>query len=178
MPDTKNLQIKTIMIMAMTVDGKIAKETNQCATDWTSSEDTKHFREVSKEHKAIIIGNRTFKTFPAPLPGRLNIVYTSTPEKYDSPEKNTEYTNKNPNELLSDLSQRGYKSVMICGGTKINSLFLKNNLIDEIYLTIEPKIFGKGLDLCTNLPQEISLSLKEHKLLNDNTILLIYKVEK
>ena len=46
--------------------------------------------------------------------------------------------------ILNELENRGFSKALICGGTFVNTMFLKNNLIDEIQLTIEPKIFGSG----------------------------------
>lgn len=45
--------------------------------------------------------------------------------------------------LLSDqLQENGYRNVLVEGGPTILASFLKDNLIDEIFLTIAPKIFG------------------------------------
>ena len=63
------------MVMAETLDGKIAKTSNHFP-DWTSREDKKFFQRVSKEIGVMIMGDKTFATFPAPLPGRLHVVFT------------------------------------------------------------------------------------------------------
>ncbi len=44
--------------------------------------------------------------------------------------------------LSEDLLRLGYKNVLIEGGPTLLGSFLKINLIDEIFLTIAPKIFG------------------------------------
>ncbi|PJA88044.1 MAG: hypothetical protein CO140_01000, partial [Candidatus Moranbacteria bacterium CG_4_9_14_3_um_filter_40_7] len=67
--------MKIIMIMAMTLDGKIAKSSDHFP-DWTSKEDKKYFAKVSKEAGVVIMGDKTFFTFPAPLKDRLNVVFT------------------------------------------------------------------------------------------------------
>ena len=69
----------------------------------------------------------------------------------------------------------GYKSALLGGGAVINSLFLKYKLINEIILTIEPKIFGKGISLFSE-ENEINLELKEILKLNKNSILIKYRV--
>ncbi len=56
-------------------------------------------------------------------------------------------TQKDPAELLGDLEARGFKEVAICGGSHIYSMFMKAKLVDTLYLTIEPIIFGKGVRL-------------------------------
>ena len=54
--------------MAITADGKIAKSSDHFP-DWTSKEDKKMFVEVTKEHGVVIMGDKTFFTFPKPLAG-------------------------------------------------------------------------------------------------------------
>lgn len=44
--------------------------------------------------------------------------------------------------LSSQLYKEGYKTVLVEGGPHVLSSFLKHNLIDEVFLTIAPKIFG------------------------------------
>jgi len=47
-------------------------------------------------------------------------------------------------------------------------------LIDEIILTIEPKIFGSGLGLFSK-DLDVNLELIEVKKINDNSIMVKYK---
>ena len=128
----------------------------------------------------VIYGRKTFATFNKPLPGRLNIILTRTPRDYaDRQEKDLlEFTNQAPQILLDSLQQRGYKQVVIAGGSAVNKMFLSLNLIDEIYLTIEPKVFGSGKRLFDDLKKDISLELIDHSLLNDDSVLLHYKVRR
>jgi dihydrofolate reductase len=69
----------------------------------------------------------------------------------------------------------GFAEVALIGGSNINTFFAKENLIDELWITIEPIIFGKGLNLFT---QEIRMDLEILSIenLNKNTLLLKYKV--
>ncbi len=159
-------------MMAITADGKIAKDSTQF-TDWTSREDKKLFVEVSKKHGVIMMGENTFKTFLKPLPGRLNVVFS----KQENPEpiEGVKWVNGEPQQVLEELETLGYKSALLGGGATINSLFLKNKLITEIILTIEPKIFGQGLSLF-NEDLDVNLKLLEIEKLNDNTIMIKYQV--
>ena len=34
--------------------------------------------------------------------------------------------------------------MLLVGGSEVNALFFKNNLIDKLHLTIEPRMFGLG----------------------------------
>lgn len=158
--------------MAMTADGKIAKNSTQLA-NWTSHEDKKLFVEISKQHGVIMMGENTFNTFPKPLPGRLNVVFT----KQENPEEINEvkWVSGEPEKVLEELEILGYKSALLGGGATLNSLFLKNKLINEIILTVEPKIFGSGLSLF-NEDINADLELITMEKLNENTIMLKYKV--
>ena len=164
--------IPVTLIMAMTADGKIAKNSTQLA-NWTSHEDKKLFVEISKQHGVIMMGENTFNTFPKPLPGRLNVVFT----KQENPEEINEvkWVSGEPEKVLEELEILGYKSALLGGGATLNSLFLKNKLINEIILTVEPKIFGSGLSLF-NEDIDADLELITMEKLNENTIMLKYKV--
>jgi len=163
--------IPVTMMMAITVDGKIAKDKTQFA-DWTSREDKKLFVELSKLHGVVMMGENTFKTFPAPLKDRLNVVFSEDSHEEISGVK---WVKGEPSEVLNDLEKMGYKSALLGGGSFLNSLFLEKKLINEIVLTIEPKIFGSGLSLF-NRDLDVNLKLLEVKNLNDNTLMLRYQV--
>ena len=99
--------MKVILMLAMTVDGKIARSTDHAA-DWTSKEDKKAFVEATKEAGAIIMGRNTFETIGRPLPGRLNLILTSTPDKFKDKEEQglLEFFNGDPIETIKYLSER------------------------------------------------------------------------
>lgn len=157
--------------MAMTVDGKIAKDKTQFA-DWTSREDKKLFVEISKAHGVIMMGENTFNTFPAPLKERLNVVFSETDHEA---REGVKWVKGDPEKVLEELEALGYKSALLGGGSFLNSLFLEKKLISEIILTVEPKIFGTGLSLF-NKDLNADLKLLEVKNLNENTLMLHYQV--
>lgn len=164
--------IPVTMMMAMTVDGKIAKDKTQFA-DWTSKEDKKLFVEISKSHGVIMMGENTFNTFPAPLKDRLNVVFSR--EKEPPVTEGVKWVEGDPEKVLLELENMGYKSALLGGGAFLNGLFLEKKLINEIILTVEPKIFGEGLSLF-NRDLDANLKLVEFKKLNDDTIMLRYQV--
>ena len=164
--------IPVTMMMAMTVDGKIAKDSAQFA-NWTSREDKKLFVEISKAHGVIMMGENTFKTFPTPLKDRLNVVFSRAINPPIT--EGVKWVNGEPEKVLEELETMGYKSALLGGGSFLNSLFLEHKLITEIILTVEPKIFGAGLSLF-NRDLDADLKLLEIKNLNENTLMLRYQV--
>ena len=167
--------MKTTLLMAITADGKIAKSANHLA-NWTSGADKKMFVEKTKSAGVIIMGLTTYQTIGKPLPGRLNVVLTPEPEKETSIPGSLEHTSALPQNILADLENRGYKEAIIGGGATINGLFLKNNLLDEIWLTVEPKIFGEGISLFRDAEVNLNLQLIEIVKLGENVVQLKYRV--
>ena len=171
--------MKTFLIVAITADGFIAKDpsTND-AWDYTSKGDRGFFVEMTKKAGVVIMGSATYETIGKPLPDRLNIVYSRTPKKIEG----VEVTQKDPEELLNDLGNRGYKEVTIIGGAQIFTLFMERKLIDTVYLTIEPLFFGNGVNLFTKeLPVQLefkSAKVKYLKKHGTNTVVLEYDVLK
>lgn len=159
-------------MMAMTVDGKIAKNSNHFP-DWTSKEDKKMFAKISKKHKVVIMGEKTFDTFPAPLKERLNVVFTL--KKNPPKMKGVKWVSGDISNVLQELKKKGYKSALLGGGAYLNSSFLEKKLIDEIIITIEPKIFGQGLSL---FQKDFNLNLKllNIKKINSDSVVLKYKI--
>jgi dihydrofolate reductase len=164
--------IKVFLIVAVTADGFIAQGTDELV-DWTSKEDKKLFVELTKRAGVIIFGGNTFRTVNRALPGRRNIVYSHA--KIDV--EGVETTSEPPAELIKRLEREGLSEVAVCGGRAIYDLFLQAGVVDEMYLSVEPILFGTGISLLQT-PTAIELTLLEAKKLNDNTMLLHYEVER
>jgi len=161
--------------MAATLDGKIAKHTKHPA-DWTSKADKEIFVAETKKAGVIVMGKTTYETIGRPLPGRLNVVMDFKPDKTKNIPDLLEFTNKPPKSIISDLEKKGFSRIILGGGATINGLFLKRGLIDEIWLTIEPKIFGEGLSLFRGVKADFNLTHLETRQLSSNVIQVRYKV--
>ncbi len=163
--------MKITLVMAVTLDGKIAKNKNHFP-DWTSKEDKKFFAKISKEHGVVLMGENTFNTFKKPLKDRLNVVFT---HKKNLPEmENVMWVSGEIKNVLKDLENRKYGSAVLAGGAILNGVFLKEKLIDEIIVTINPKIFGSGISLFDG-DFDIDLKLIKLENINEDTIVVYYK---
>ncbi len=164
--------MKVFIIAAITADGFIGRDSQHTA-DWTSKEDKQLFVRLTKEAGTMIMGSNTFKTIGRALPGRRTIVYTSRPDNITA--DHIETTAEPPAALINRLHREGVSSVAICGGASIYHQFLNAGIVNELYLSIEPLLFGQGLTLLgTNL--HANLNLLEVRKLNSDTVLLHYKV--
>jgi len=164
----------------MTADGIIAKDKQQNAT-WTSKADKRQFVKETKKHGVIIMGDTTFEAMGRrSLPGRLNLILSTEPEKYKDEIKpnELEFIKGTPQEVLKYIEAKGYKSAILGGGARTNSGFLKAGLVDEIYLTVEPKIFGQGINFTEGEELDLDLKLISVEELGQGTILLKYEILK
>lgn len=168
--------MKVILLMAITLDGKIAQSSDHFP-DWTGKADKKYFMERTKQAGCLIMGRTTYDTIGRPLPGRKNVIMTRSPRGSAHDTSVLEFTSQPPAILLQQLEKEGFKEVILAGGAQINTLFAKAGLIDEIILTISPLVFGSGLSLF-NEAVELSLELEELTTLDENLVLVRYQVAK
>lgn len=166
--------MKITLIAAISADGKIAETTGQSSLDWTSTEDTKFFIEKTKEAGIVVMGRKTFATINKGLKGRRVIVLTRDPSK-ELPIPGVEFTNDEPNALVRRLDNEGVADLALAGGSSIYGQFLQAGLVTDIYLTIEPILFGGGVPLAQGF-ERIPLKLESIKQLNPQTIVLHYTV--
>ena len=61
-------------------------------------------------------------------------------------------------------------------GGKLATSFLKEGLVNEIYLNVEPIVFGKGIPIFTNENFEKNLELLQVKKFSKNEVRLHYMV--
>nr|AIA15699.1 RibD C-terminal domain protein [uncultured bacterium]AIA15777.1 RibD C-terminal domain protein [uncultured bacterium] len=164
--------IRVFVIAAVSADGFIARTQTELA-DWTSKEDKKIFVELTKKAGVMVMGSNTFKTIGRALPGRRNIVYSHTPIEVEG----IETTEETPQELVTRLEAEGCAELAVCGGRAIYDMFLRAGVVDEVYLTLEPVLFGTGITLAGS-PLTTSLKLLETRPLNEDVMLMHYGVRK
>lgn len=168
-------KMKVILLMAVTADGMIARHSMQ-PIDWTGKGDKAYFVHVTREAGVMIMGSKTFDTIGKVLPGRKNIVMTRDKTRI-SHDRNLIFTSQTPGEIVEDLQTQGFESVAFIGGSVVNTLFITENLIDEIHVTIVPRFFGKGLSLF-NETLDIRLELMDIEKIDKGHVLLKYRVKK
>lgn len=172
--------MKVILYMGVSINGYIAKSDGN--SEWTSDEDLEGFFDNSRRSGNIIMGKNTFHAANNygyfPFPEAVNVVVTH--EKLENIwDDNVIFTDKSPKEVLAMLEEKGFASAFLAGGGLLNSSFAKEKLIDEIYLDIEPLLFGKGVSVFAPTTDfEFELKLLEVNKLNDDTVQLHYAVIK
>ena len=165
--------MKIILLMAMTADGMIARNSMQ-AVDWTGKADKGYFVRVTREAGVMIMGSKTFDTIGKVLPGRKNIVMTRDKNR-QSQDPDLIFTGQAPGQIAANLARQGFSLAALIGGAVVNTLFIKEGLVDEIHVTIVPRFFGKGLSLFSEA-LDIQLELFDVQKLTSDHILLKYRV--
>ena len=165
-------KIKVTLLMALTVDGMIAREPEHY-TDWTEREDKLLFKKLSQKAGAVIMGSKTYDTIGKPLPKRKNIILTR--QNRVSDHQDLRFTSDPPEKILRDLETQGFKEVILAGGATINTLFAQADLIDELIITISPQLFGSGISL-VRTKVNMNLTLLDLKRLGQNSVVLTYGV--
>src|SRR3989344_425600 len=174
--------MKVTVAAVVSLDGKMTKHGQPNIYDWVSREDQAHFEKLRNDHDAIVMGSGTYKTIRGRLrlsPDKLRVVLTHRPKDFakDTVFNQLEFMAKNPEEFVYHLESRGCKKLLVAGGSQMITDFLKAELVDEFYLTIEPLIFGYGTPLLVHEELDIKLKLLSQKTLNSQgTLLLIYKI--
>ena len=167
--------MKVILLMAVTADGMIARNSMELI-DWTGKADKKYFIHITREAGAMIMGSKTFDTIGKVLQGRKNIVLTRDKTR-TSQSRDLIFTSQTPKEIINELETQGFASVALIGGSVVNTLFMKENLIDEVHVTIVPRLFGKGLSLF-NETLDTLLELMDIEKIDHGHVLLKYRVKK
>ena len=167
--------MRCFAIAAVTIDGKIALDPSHFS-DWTSKEDKDFLHETLAAVDVIVVGNNTYKTAVGPLSKRNCIVFTASVSTSEHKSETLTYCNPVSSDCVPLLEK--YETVAVLGGTKTYTWFLENDLLDELYLTIEPIVFVRGLNLFES-SKDISaqLKLESTKQLNEKgTLLLHYEI--
>jgi len=169
--------MKVTLYNAISIDGFIARSDHK--TDWVSDTDWEIFTKLVKSKKAIVMGRKTWETSKEDFPYNceLNIVMTRNKKLIAAQTQNDPilFTNLDSKEVIEEVEKRGYSELLIIGGGKLNSSFLKANLIDEIIIDIHPTILGKGVKLFGD--QEFDINLKRTKVtqLEEGLVQIVYQ---
>jgi len=167
-------EIKKIMIkknsvfIATSIDGYISDKNN--GIEWLHSipnpnNDDMGYIEFTNNIDALIMGRTTFEIvcgfdvdWPYDKPVFvLSRTLSEIPESY----KGKAFLLRGTlTEILDQIHTKGYNRLYIDGGTTIRN-FLKEDLIDEMFLTTIPVLLGGGTSLFSELPNELKFELIE-----------------
>ena len=174
--------MRIILVFVSTLDGKITKWGDPKVSFWTSEEDKKYFRKTWNEAPVIVMGSNTFRAEKlGSKRDHLIVVMTRHPSAYKDKEERgrLEFSDESPAQLADRFEKAGMGTLLVVGGAHVATSFLKAELIDEIWLTIEPRIFGKGGSFVIEQEFDLELQLISCEQVNPKgTLITRYKVLK
>lgn len=166
--------------MAISLNGIIARENNE--EDFLSHDNWITFVELARQTGCMIWGRKTHevvrtweKKYWNEIRGVRKVIVTSKPNFSIEEEC---VLASSPREALSKLEQEGFESVILTGGSTLNSSFAKDGLIDEVIVNIEPVVIGQGIPLFFPQEFELKLNLLNLRKVNSNLIQLHYRISK
>ena len=168
------MTVKVIVYMQISVNGMIARLDN---SGFSSKKAKAGFLDMINKVQVNIVGRKTFEIASRkggfPLKG-LNIVMTTHAIK-NTWGNNVIITDKAPLEVLKIVKEHGYRKAMVGGGVTAAS-FIREGLVDELFLDVEPVIIGSGIPVFSDKKFESKLKLLDIKKTSMNEIRLHYKV--
>lgn len=180
--------MKIITNTAISLDGKINNK-RQNLKNLGSREDLRRLLKIRNQAEAILVGGNTFRNHPYPslsenlIKGKnkkpiWNIILSRT-QKFDFNKnfltepriKRLYLTGKNitPHSIVKQLKKLGIRVLLLEGGGDIIGQFLQANLIDEMYVTLCPKIIGDqgAPSIVKKLNKVKKLKLLTREIVND-----------
>ncbi len=166
--------MKITLFMDMTLNGYIARENNE--TPW-SKEAWDAYYALAKSYKAIVLGRKTYELMrDANELEKIGNPFTVVLTTKNSPKGKATFV-QTPKEAMKILRKNGFEEALIGGGSMLNSSFMKEKMVDEIILDIEPLIFGKGVKLFSECSFESKLDLIGISKISKNLIRAHYRVK-
>ena len=150
------------VFIATSLDGYIADKNG--AIDWLHSIPNPEnldmgYNDFTSRIDALVMGRTTFETvcaFDMDWPYKQPVFILShtlkeIPEDY----KNKAFLVKGIlTDIIAEIHQKGYRRLYIDGGATIQG-FLREDLIDEIIITVIPILLGGGTSLFFELPKDL-----------------------
>lgn len=172
--------MKIVLVFVATLDGKVTKWGDPLVTSWSSLEDKDYFMGIWNDSKVLLMGSTSYRsTRFKPTEKHLLVVMTRDPSKFENHAVlgQLEFTDESPALLSKRFETQGLDQMVVVGGPHIATSFLREQLIDELWLTIEPRIFGTGGNIVTEENLDINLKLISCEKVNEQgTLITKYKV--
>lgn len=169
--------MKNKVFIATSLDGKIADKNGKI--DWLHSlpnpnQDDMGYSQFFEQIDALVMGRTTFETvcgFDIDWPYNkpvfvLSNRLTKLPEEYTG---KAEIVNGALQDVLAKIHKKGHHNLYIDGGKTIQN-FLKEDLIDEMIITIIPYLLGGGASLFATLQEPLTFKCVQSKMYLDKVV--------
>ena len=176
--DQRSGDRKVILYIAMSLDGYIATRDDDLGfLSMVEQEGEDYgYADFVKTVDTVIVGRRTYDKVCSVGYEFLysdKVAYVITRTSKPSVGSGTYYTGS-LKELVNRLKSEPGKHIFVDGGAEIVNELLKDNLIDEFYISVIPVLLGDGISLFKNGRPEIGLKLSDSKHFEKGLVQLHY----
>jgi dihydrofolate reductase len=84
--------------------------------------------------------------------------------------------NEDVREFVRRLKAEGGKGLCLMGGGELAQPLFEAGLVDQVGVNIHPVLLGDGIPLFRPMPRQLNLELKEHRVLTNGCVYLLYSV--
>lgn len=158
--------------VAISVDGRIST-TKRTLPAWTSQEDWTFFQRALSRADAIVVGRNTYHAAAARLRQRTTYVLTSRVQTIYRRGTVT-FVNPDSTDLRSLLDT--HRTVAVAGGGRVYYTMIKARLLQDLFITIEPLILGRGVPTTVGKTTTRLQLRSVQKLNSTGTLLLHYTI--
>ena len=171
---------KTSYYVAVSLDGFLAREDG--TVDWLSNYTTPletpyDYEPFYKTVSAVVMGRKTYDTVISfgeyAYKGKPGLVL-SKDAGFQVNEPGVESASTDWKEKFEGLKTSAKDRIWLVGGGEVASLFVTENLLDEIILTIIPETIGTGIKWLGKASLSAGWLLSEHHLSKNGVIQLVY----
>jgi len=181
MEDFKSEKRNLVLFIASSLDGYIA--TKDDSLEWlfnVEGEGDNGYSEFYETVDTILLGKRTYDWImeqdSEEFPYKNKQCYVFTRSSIEDTE-DVKFINEDVTKFVNKLKSEQGKNIWIAGGGELLHSFIKENLVDELIVTIAPTILGNGIPLFREGDYQLDLTLKRTKNYNQ-FVELHYVVEK
>ncbi len=158
---------KVILYIAMSLDGFIAKKDDDISFLSMVEQESEDYgySDFIRNIDTVILGRKTYSKvlemgFGFPHSDKETYIITRT----SKPKENlVNFYTGNINELIETLKNKNGKNIFVDGGAEVVNELLKDDLIDEFYISIIPILLGDGIPLFKGSNPELKLKLVSSK---------------
>lgn len=169
---------KIILNLAISLDGFIAEENG--GVDWLNDfmkpEEDYGMTNFFEQCGTAIMGAKTYEqtlSFHYWFGNMDGVIFTSR-ELPLFEGKAIKFVAGDPTEIVKLLKEKTKDSWLV-GGASLIAQFINQHLLDELIITIVPRLIGKGIPLCTDLHEIQKLKLDESKTFKNGVVQLKYQ---
>ncbi|TYS61888.1 dihydrofolate reductase [Bacillus infantis] len=159
-----------VLFIAQSLDGYIA--TKEDSLDWlfkVEGEGDNGYSEFYEEIDTIIMGKRTYdwimKHEKGQFPYENKDCYVFTRSQVEDT-ADVKFVNEDIVNFANSLKKEEGKNIWVVGGGELLHTFLKEKLLDELFITIAPSIIGDGIPLFKSGDYQLDLKLKGTRTFN------------